>query len=169
MSTGKNEVHTGAMARFRITSRSDLGFQAGYERFHDFNSFGAGVDFKYYLLGPESTLPVDLAADAALGHMLSGDYGRTVMGLCLMVSGKLIAETSMPMEPYGSAGFYTAFFHDGNFCDGAAQSCDGGDKNDTDTVIRGGLKLELRDDLQLMLEIKLDGTTTFGAALNLVF
>jgi len=160
MTAGDDVMNAGVMARFRITPKSDLGFQGGFESFHDVNSLGIGADFKYYLLSGETTLPVDLAAGASLGEIFSDDFGRTILGFSLIASGRLLADTSIPLEPYGSAGFYTAFFHDGSFS---------GDSTDSDVVVRGGLNLDLRDDLQFMLEVKIDGTTTFGAALNLIF
>ncbi|HSG27863.1 MAG TPA: hypothetical protein VLA34_05235 [Candidatus Krumholzibacterium sp.] len=166
MSAGSDEFRTGVNARFRINERSDLGFELGFDRMSGNNALGLAADFKFYLLDPESTLSVDLAADASLGHFRDDEIGRTVFGLSVIASGTLVADTRIPVEPYASLGFFTILL-DGDLC-GGIPGCEA-DKSDTETVLRGGFKFWLSDEYQVMAEVKIDGNTTVGAAFNVVF
>ncbi|MCK4539253.1 MAG: hypothetical protein KAV42_10700 [Candidatus Krumholzibacteria bacterium] len=168
ISTGKDEFRLGIMARFRMFSKGDLGFQVGFDRLTGENSLGVATDVKIYLLDPDSTFPVDLAADISLGHFQDNALGRTVAGLSLITSGTLAADTKIPIEPYASIGFYSIFFTDREECPPGAVDCDD-DNNDMETVLRAGVKLVLTDEYQVLFEVKLDGNTTLGAAINVVF
>ncbi|MBU8922547.1 MAG: hypothetical protein KOO63_12080 [Bacteroidales bacterium] len=168
ISTGKDEFRLGIMARFRMYSRGDLGFQVGFDRLTGENALGVATDVKFYLLHPESTFPIDLAADISLGHFQDNALGRTVAGLSLITSGTLVADTEIPVEPYASIGFYSIFFTDREKCPPDSVDCDD-DNKDIETILRAGLKLIFTDEYQAFFEVKLDGNTTFGAAINIVF
>lgn len=169
MSAGKDRFRTGIFSRFRLGSRSDLGFQGGFDRVAGVNSYGGGADFKLYLLDTASTLPVDLAAMVSIGHFRTGGSGWTVAGISVLASGMLVADTEVPIEPYASFGFYTTFLPGLDDCDTASPLCGDSGSNDTDSLIRGGLKVWFSDEYQLVAEVGINGNTTFGAGINVVF
>jgi hypothetical protein len=168
ISSGKDEFRLGVMARFRMYSRGDIGFQAGFDRMTGENALGVATDVKFYLLDPDSTFPVDLAADISLGHFQDDALGRTVAGLSIITSGTLAADTEIPIEPYASVGFYSIFFTDREECPPGAVDCDS-DNSDIETIVRAGLKLVLTEEYQALFEVSLNGNTTFGVAINVVF
>ncbi|MBN2185012.1 MAG: hypothetical protein JW746_06755 [Candidatus Krumholzibacteriota bacterium] len=167
-SFGKDQFGTGVMARFLINRKSDLGIKTGFDRLGGLNSIGIGSDLKYYLLGEGSSMPVDMALDISLAHFRSENISRTSAGLALFVSGTLIADTTIPVEPYGSLGIYTSFLHNGDPCAGLDPTCND-DDNDTEMIFHGGTRIMVSDEYQVLLEIRVDGRTTFGAAINIIF
>ncbi len=166
--TGGDQFRTGAMARFQINRKSDFGIQAGFDRLDGLNSTGLGGDYKYYLLGEESTIPVDMAVGISFGHLRAEDRSRSIIGFAFLTSGTLTADTKIPVEPYASIGIYTTFLHNGDICANAGPSCHDDDR-DTEMILLGGTKIILSDEYQLLFEIKLDGKISFGAAINMVF
>ena len=88
---GSEKFQTGAIARFLITRRVDFGLQLGFDRECSVNSYGAGLDFKVYLLGHDLDIPVDLAIDGYYGHLRSKDYSRNVFGVGLLAQQHLSA------------------------------------------------------------------------------
>lgn len=165
---GKDQFGTGAMARFLINRKSDFGIKLGFNRLSGLNSIGISSDLKYYLLGEGSTMPVDMAIDISLGHFRAEDISRSVAGFALFVSGTLVADTEVPVEPYGSIGLYTSFLHNGDLCEGLDPTCSDND-TDTEIIFHGGARIMISDEYQFLLEIKIDGRTTFGAAINIIF
>lgn len=170
VSAGDGTFRVGPMARFMINGRMDIGFQLGFDRYSGHNSYGAGADLKYYILGEDTTLPVDLAVDLSLGHLRSGDFSRTFFELGMLASGMLNADTELPVEPYGSVGIISTYLHDDEACAGPDPLCGyGGNGSETDVVIRGGAKLYLSSEYQVLLELSVDDEISFGGAFNVVF
>ena len=167
-SAGKDQFGTGVMARFLINQKSDLGIKLGFNRSSGLNSVGIGSDLKYYLLGEGSAMPVDMALDISLAHFRAENISHTTAGFALFVSGTLIADTEVPVEPYGSIGIYTSFLHNGDLCEGLDPTCTDED-TDTEMIFHGGARIMISDEYQFLLEIKIDGMTTFGAAINIIF
>jgi hypothetical protein len=170
---GEEVIRAGVMARFLVTSRSDIGFQIGYDRECGENSIGAGADFKFYLISSTSNIPVDLAAGLSFGHFRSGDYNRNLLGLTIMASGIVRAETDVPIEPYASLTLQTTYFVQRPSCGGERGECwpcyeDDWD-SDTDTVVRAGVNVSLTHDYQVFAEISINSTTLFGAGFNVIF
>lgn len=171
---GDDKFQTGATGRFLITSRVDFGVQFGYARECGVNSFGAGIDFKVYLLGQQSTVPVDLAIDGYYGHLRSSDYRRNLFGIGLLVSGVLQSSTEVFIEPYASFMIITTYFKRDCPCPERPHCFwpeDNFDEStrDTDPTLRGGVNIGLSDEHQLLIEVGIDGTFVVGAALNIVF
>ena len=168
---GDEAVRTGIMARFELTNRSDLGLQIGFDREYRENSFGAGLDFKFYLISAVSDFPLDLAIDLSLGHLRSGNYSRNILGIGLLVSGELRSVSSL--EPYAFITVLNTYFPKKASCHEEHPSqwpCSEDDwKSDTETVLRGGAKYALTEEYQLLAEVELGDEITFGAALNIIF
>ena len=171
---GDDIFRTGVTARFRVSSHTDLGFQGGFDRLEGENSWGGGLDFKVYMIGGESTIPVDIALDGAIGHLRSDDFGRNIFQLSLLVSGILQASTAVSLEPYGSLGLRSSYFS----TKGPEGSDGPGDwprENDdvgniTDTIIRGGVKVHLSEEYQLLAEFEVgDDAAAFGGGINVIF
>ncbi len=167
-SVADEQFRTGAIARFMISGRSDLGFQLGFDRSGGRNSAGFGADLKYIVTGDDSSVPIDMALDLSLGHFRAESNGYSLVGFAFLISGTLIAETQVPVEPYGSIGLYTSFLHNGDQCEGLGPECDD-DDTDTETMIHAGAKIRFSDEYQLLLEVRIDGRTSFGVAINVVF
>ncbi|UCF04354.1 MAG: hypothetical protein JSV33_10425 [bacterium] len=170
---GEEAIRAGVMARFLVTGRSDIGFQIGYDRECGENSIGAGVDFKYYPISSSSDFPVDLAAGLSFGHFRSGSYNRNQLGLTIMASGILRAETNVPIEPYASLMLLTTYFVKRPSCGeerGQCWPCSEDDwDSDTDTVIRAGVNVSITHEYQVFTEISLNDTVLFGAGFNVIF
>ncbi len=167
-SAGKELFGTGVLSRFLVNRKSDLGIKLGFFRSDGDNSIGLGSDLKFYLFAENSEMPVDMAIDISLAHYRSEDFNHTTAGVAMLVSGTLIADTAVPLEPYGSIGIYTSFLHNGNMCEGLGPSCTD-DDTDTDMVFIGGAKAILSGEYQFLAEVRIDGDTTFGAAINIIF
>ncbi|MBN1164250.1 MAG: hypothetical protein JXB45_06705 [Candidatus Krumholzibacteriota bacterium] len=173
MSAGKDRFQSGAMTRFELTGRSGLGLQFAFDRRGGLNSWGLGTDLKFYLLNPESSIPLDMALDISYGYLGGEDFNRSVWGMALITSGRLIAETAVPLEPYLSLGFLSTHFHSQGDCSNKQapfRSCNQADlASDTKFTVRMGMKIFLADGYQILPELGMDGKTTFGLALNAVF
>lgn len=170
---GDEAIRTGAMARFLITRRSDIGIQAGYDRECGENSIGAGADLKFYLISSTSDFPVDLAADLSFGHFRSGNYGRNLLGVSLLASGILRSNAEVPIEPYASLTILTTYFGKRPSCGGNRGECwpckEDDWSSDTDTVARAGVCVHITDEYQAFAEFSLGDTALFGVGFNLVF
>lgn len=171
MSGGKDQFRTGLFSRFRMSARADIGFQGGFDRLKGTNAWGAGADVKIYVVGEGSTLPLDLALDMSLGHLRSEHTGMTILGIGVLASGRLQADTRFPVDPYASLGLYNTFFHRENECGSTVPPdfCGDNSNSDTEVVVRAGAKLYLDSERQILAEIKLDGSFSIGAAFNIVF
>lgn len=171
---GDDVFRTGVTARFRVSSHTDLGFQGGFDRIEGENSWGGGVDLKVYMIGGESTIPVDIALDGALGHLRSDDFARNIFQLSLLVSGILQASTAVSLEPYGSLGLRSSYFSTKG-PEGSNGPRDWPRENDdvgniTDLLLRAGVKVHLSEEYQLMAEIEVgDDVTAFGGGINVIF
>lgn len=173
LSAGTDAFRAGAMMRFSINRRSDLGIQLGFDRFRGANSLGAGVDFKLYLVNPESPLPLDIALDGQLGHLRSDYYNRNIFGIGVIASGVLRASTSFMIEPFAAVTLRSTYFSKKasrpDRQPSGWPSADDDWSNVTDTILRAGAVLALTEMYQLHLEIELNDETRVGAALNAVF
>ncbi|MBN1884523.1 MAG: hypothetical protein JW876_03230 [Candidatus Krumholzibacteriota bacterium] len=171
---GGDVFRTGVMARFRTTKNTDLGFQGGYDRIEGENSWGAAVDFKVYMIGGESTIPVDLALDGALGHLRSDDFTRNIFQLSLLASGILRASTAVSLEPYGSIGLRSSFFSKKGprGADGPGEWPRENDSVDnlTEALLRGGVRIHLSEEYQILAEFEIgEDSSCFGGGVNVVF
>lgn len=174
VNAGSEKFQTGAIARFLITRRVDFGLQLGFDRECSVNSYGAGLDFKVYLLGHDSDIPVDLAIDGYYGHLRSKDYSRNVFGVGLLVSGVVQSSTALSFEPYASFILITTYFKR-DLSGRVTPHCFWPDDNfdestrGTDPTLRGGVNIGLSDEHQLLIEVGIDGGFVIGGALNIIF
>ncbi len=174
-SAGQERAETGLAARFEMTEKSDLGLQTAYTRTEDVDSWGAGLDYKFYLINEGSSVPVDIASDLSYGYIRGGGFSRSVFLLSVLASGKIVTGEAVDFEPYGSVGFIGEWFHDKGRCGRGGDSpddwpCEGDDwKAGSGLMIRLGLKTWLSEDLQICIEVEHYEKTTAGGALNVVF
>lgn len=170
---GEDAFRTGAYARFELTERTDLGIQLGFDRNSGENSLGGGADFKLYLINAESKIPLDIALDAALGHLRSDGYSRNLFGISLIVSGVLQASTSLSFEPYGSLTLRSTYFSRKVNVEYAGPEnwpkSDDDWSSITDTIGRCGVKIYFSNEYQLLAELEINDGVVFGAAVNVVF
>jgi hypothetical protein len=173
IAAGGDAFRTGALMRFSINRRSDLGIQLGFDRFHGQNSIGAGVDYKLYILNPESPLPVDIALDGHLGHLRSDSYNRNIFGISGIVSGVLKVSTSVMIEPFASITLRSTYFSKKTSQQEqrpAGWPAAGDDWSSvTDTIFRVGAIIGLTKEYQIHVEIELNDASMVGAAFNAVF
>lgn len=173
IAAGEDAFRTGVTIRFAINRRSDMGIQLGFDRFRGQNAAGGGIDFKLYLVNPDSPLPVDIAIDGHLGHLRSDYYNRNLFGIALITSGVLQASTSVMIEPFASITLRSTYFSKKpsqveNRPAGWPVSND--DWNSvTDTIFRAGAIIGLTDEYQVHIEIELNDETMVGAAFNVIF
>ena len=167
---GNDAFRTGVMARFELGRESDLGMQLGFDKETGSNSFGGGLDFKFHLPVGIEEASIDFAIDASLGLLESDDFRRLFFGIGLMISGVVRSSDNIALEPYTSLTILTTH-RDWKIDPPPHAEHDFGDRDDTDTdaVFRGGVKVPLSDDYQLLVEVNINGKTTVGAALNVIF
>lgn len=172
-SGGKDVYRIGVMSRFLMHERSDLGFQLGLDHKCDNSTFGLGADIKYYIISAESQVPVDLAVDGTYGYFLSGDYSRHIFGFGLIVSGILKQSASYRIEPYASIYILSTQFGKTPQCDRESQACWPCEFDDwdsiTDTIVRAGIKIPVKEQYQIFAEVEIGDDTYFGGAFNYVF
>ncbi len=173
MAAGGDAFRTGAMMRFSINRRNDLGIQLGFDRFHGQNSIGAGIDLKMYLVNPESALPLDIALDGHLGHLRSDYYNRNLFGISVITSGVLRASTSVMIEPFASITLRSTYFSKKTSQlekrPAGWPAADDDWSSVTDVIYRAGAIISLTKEYQIHVEIELNDETMVGAALNIVF
>ena len=173
IAAGGDAFRAGAQMRFSINRRSDFGIQLGFDRFRGQNSIGAGIDYKLYLLNPESPLPVDIALDGHLGHLRSDHYNRNLFGIGIITSGVLQASTSVMIEPFASITLRSTYFskktsHPEKRPPGWPAADDDW-SSVTDTIYRAGAIIGLTKEYQIHVEIELNDETMVGAAFNAAF
>ncbi|HUV37803.1 MAG TPA: hypothetical protein VMX58_12775 [Patescibacteria group bacterium] len=173
ITAGEDAFRTGGMMRFAFNSRSDLGIQLGFDRFRGQNSVGAGIDFKLYLMNPDSPLPVDIAIDGHLGHLRSDYYNRNLFGISVTTSGVLQASTSVMIEPFASLTLRSTYFSkktsQPEYRPSGWPSADDDWSNVTETIVRAGAIIGLTREYQIHVEIELNGETMVGGALIVAF
>jgi hypothetical protein len=173
MTAGDGQFRGGVTSRFEFMSRSDLGIQLGYDRAESIDSYGGGIDYKFSILDEGSTALVLLAADVSYGFLAGGGFSRSILGISVLISGKIDADIPAGIEPYGSIGFFGTLFHGKGGCGEerpGSWPCESDDSSTvSDMVLRGGAKILLTDQYHLLCEIKYDDTASFGIMMNIVF
>lgn len=174
-SAGDELLDIGMAGRFQLGGRSDLGIQTAYSRAEDIDSWGAGLDYKSYLINQDSNVPVDLAADLSYGYIRGGGFARSVFILSVISSGMIVTGEGIDFEPYGSVGFIGQWFHDSGSCRRRSDfpdswPCDSDDwTTDSGLLLRLGVKTWLSEEIQVYAEFEYYEDPTVGGAFNVVF
>ncbi len=171
--SGSNTFRAGVMSRYLITRRTDVGIQLGLDQRCEKNTYGGSLDLKLYIIGSESTIPLDLSVTGSVAHLRSDSYARNIFGIGFIVSGLLRSSGELRFEPYASINLMNTHFGKRPLCGTAPRKCwpcrEDDWNTDTDTVLRAGFKLPVTNDMQLLAEVELNDDTAFGAALNIIF
>jgi hypothetical protein len=170
MLAGTNVSRLGIMSRFALSRNVDMGVQLAFDRYEDKGFFGGGIDLKFELPIDAADLPMHIALDLGIGDLESSERRRSFLEAGCIVSGVVESSNRTILEPY--AGIYVLTTRSGwkDDCTAAGTSgCWEGTRSETDALLRGGARILLRDDLQILVEMNLDGEAMFGAGINVVF
>ena len=118
-------------------------------------------------------MPVDMAIVGSFARLRSSHFTFNRFGLGFLVSGVLTATTTYHIEPYASITLFSDYFSRKASCEVVPRStypCRE-DQVDTvnDTVIRGGVKVPLREGYHILAEFEINHETVVGLALNVIF
>jgi hypothetical protein len=169
MLAGTDVSRFGFHSRFALSTDFDIGVQLAFDRLDETSFFGGGIDVKYHLPIAEPDIPIHVALDAGIGDLESSDIRRLFLEMGCIVSGFVSSSDRRILEPY--AGIYVMTTRKAwkDDCGVGDRGCWDGTRSDTDAVLRGGLRANLTDDFQILVELNVNGKTTFGAGVNLIF
>lgn len=169
MLAGTDVSRFGLHSRFALTANLDMGIQLVLDRLDERSFYGGGIDFKYRLPVTDPDLPLDIALDVGLGDLESSEIGRLFLGIGCIVSGSVESSDRTILEPYGGIYVMTTRMGWKDDCAPDDRGCWEGTRSDTDAVLRGGLRIRLTDEFQVLAELNVNGKTMFGAGVNIVF
>ena len=169
MLAGTDVTRAGLHSRFALATDVDLGIQLAFDRLDERSFFGGGIDVKYRLPVTRADLPIDIALDAGLGDLESSEIRRFFLEVGCIVSGVVESADREILEPYAGIYVMTTRRDWKEECGMDERGCWNGTRSDTDAVLRGGIRAHITEDFQILVELNVNGVTTFGAGVNLVF
>ncbi len=169
MLAGNDVTRIGLNSRFALAAALDVGIQLAFDRLDERSFFGGGIDVKYRLPIENPDIPIDVALDAGIGDLESSEIRRLFLEMGCIVSGAVESSDRRILEPYAGIYVMTTRRDWKDDCGVDERGCWNGTRSDTDAVLRGGMRVNLRDDFQILIELNINGKTMFGAGLNLIF
>jgi hypothetical protein len=169
MLAGTDVTRFGLNSRFALAADFDMGLQLVFDRLDERSFFGGGIDVKYRLPIKTSDLPIDVALDAGFGDLESSEIRRLFLEMGCIISGVVESSNRRILEPYVGIYVMTTRRDWKDDCGENDHGCWEGTRSDTDAVLRGGIRANLTDDFQIIVELNVNGKTMFGAGVNLIF
>lgn len=169
MLAGTDVSRFGLNSRFALAANLDMGIQLAFDRLDERSFFGGGIDVKYCLPIDDTDLPIHVAIDAGFGILESNDWRRFLLEAGFIVSGVIQSSNRNILEPYAGIYVMTTYRDWKDECGADDRGCWDGARSDTDAVLRGGMRVHLTDDFQILAELNVNGETMFGAGVNLIF
>jgi hypothetical protein len=166
---GTNVSRFGLTSRFALSMNVDIGIQIAFDRYSETSFFGGGLDLKYELPIDTADLPIHVAFDAGIGDLESSDRRRFFLEAGCIVSGLVQSSDRTILEPYAGIYVLTTRLSWKKECAPYTGGCWEGTKSETDAVLRGGVRVPLSEDFQILVEMNVNGETMFGAGVNLIF
>jgi hypothetical protein len=172
MLAGQDAFRTGVAARFNLTSITDLGIQLGLDRICEQSLWGGGADVKVVLLQSRKKFPVNLALDGSFGALDKRHLNQFLFGFGILASGVIEASPDRVIEPYLSFVVLGKITDKDGMNGGGSGGCDcllNDHHNQTDTLVRAGVRLPVSKETQLLIETRISDRILFGAAFNVIF
>jgi hypothetical protein len=172
MMAGSEVFRAGILSRFLLSTDFDMGLQVVFDRYEEKGFIGLGFDLKFRIPVTTSTTPIDIALDAGAGVLEASDRRRIFLAPGVLVSGRAVTAGETILEPY--LGLYALFtkrsWKDGRCETDSGPSCQGWeDQFKGEAMLRAGMKIPLRKDFQLLVEMNVNSDVMFGAGVNIVF
>jgi hypothetical protein len=172
MMAGSDLFRAGVLSRFLLSKDFDMGLQAVFDRYEEKGFIGLGFDIKFRIPVTTSTTPIDIALDAGAGLLEASDRRRIFLAPGILVSGRAVTAGEERLEPY--LGLYALFSRrswKGGRCEtDSGLACQVWDEDFRgEAMLRAGMKIPLRKDFQLLVEMNVNGDVMFGAGVNIVF
>ena len=172
MIAGSDVVRAGVLSRFLLSTNVDMGLQAAFDRYEEKGFVGFGVDFKFHIPSMASTAPIDIALDAGAGILEASDRRRIFLAPGILVSGRVETSGRNRLEPYmGLYALFTRRTWKIKNCDAEyGPGCQSWEEPFRgEAMLRAGMRLPLREDFQILVEMNVNGEIMFGAGVNLIF
>jgi hypothetical protein len=161
LSGGEDLIRLGGYGRLGIADYWDFGFEGLVENEDGSWRAGAGGDLKYQLFPTNKALPFDVSLDAGFGFA-SGD-NRTILEAPVgaIISSPLKTDNGRLITPY--VGVYAVFRRTELKRTGLADITD----NDLEALIRGGVSIQLKENLELFGTLQLGPADLVSLGLNI--
>jgi len=172
MIAGSDVVRAGILSRFLLSTNVDMGLQLAFDRYEEKSFLGFGVDFKFHIPAVASSAPIDIALDAGAGMLESSDRRRIFLAPGILISGRVETSGRNRLEPYmGLYALFTKRTYKRLPCETEyGPSCQSWEEPFyAEAMLRTGMMIPLREDIQILVEINVNGEIMFGAGVNVIF
>jgi len=138
--------------RFNMNPKSDLGVEIVIDVNNSNGRFGAGADYKYFILPADESFPLDLAVQGGLGFETGNSFTNFNIPLGGILSKDLKTQGGTTIVPYG--GLYMVISH---------FSSDFFDDTDVDLELRFGSSFQISNAGDLFVAIHIADEVAFFA------